>query len=136
MLLSIRIPTFLWINAFQAVRHPHTVDAVRAGGGIKGVAVRALDTSRAEGTTGGIALRVPGPPPPRPVPETAETAAASVANLGTATCMEGCAGGTCVDGGARTFVSAAILATTAPAVANPYTNTARGTAADMGGVVW
>jgi hypothetical protein len=23
MLLSIRIPTFLWINAFQAVRHYH-----------------------------------------------------------------------------------------------------------------
>ena len=111
------------------------VDAVQAGGGIEGVAVRALDTSRAGGITGGVALRAPGPPPPRPVPRTVETAAASTANPGTAICTDGCAGGTCVDGRARTFVPAAILAATAPAVANPYTNTARGTAADTGGVV-
>ncbi len=97
--------------------------------------MRALDTSRAGGITGGVALRAPGPLPPRPVPRTVETAAASTANPGTAICTDGCAGGTYVDGRARTFVPAAILAATAPAVANPYTNTARGTAADTGGVV-
>ncbi len=111
------------------------VDAVQAGGGIEGVAVRALDTSRAEGTTGGVALCAPGPPPPRLVPRTVETAAALAANPGTAICTDGCAGGTCVDGRTRTFVLATILAATAPAVANPYTNTAHGTAADTGGVV-
>jgi hypothetical protein len=71
------------------------------GGGIEGVAVRALDTSRAEGTTAGIALRAPGPLPPSPVPRAADTAVALVANLGTATCTEGCAGLTCVGGRAR-----------------------------------
>ena len=63
--------------------------------------MRALDTSRAEGTTGGVALRAPGPPPPRPVPRTVETAAALAANPGTAICTDGGAGGTCVDGPAR-----------------------------------
>ncbi len=49
------------------------VGAIQADGGIEGVAARALDTLRAEGTTGGgIALRAPGPLPPRPVPRTAE----------------------------------------------------------------
>jgi hypothetical protein len=123
------------VSLSQAAAVALPVDAVQAGGGIEGVAVRALDTSRAEGITGGVALRTPGPLPPRPVPRTVETAAASTANPGTAICTDGCAGGTCIDGRARTFVPAAILAATAPAVANPYTNTVRGTAADTGGVV-
>ncbi|KAL3822014.1 hypothetical protein ACHAXA_003000 [Cyclostephanos tholiformis] len=92
------------------------VDAVQAGGRIEGVAVRALDTPRAGGTTGGVALRAPGPLPPRLVPGTVETAAASAANPGSAICTDGCAGGTCVDGRART-------------------NTVRGTTADTVGVV-
>ena len=112
------------------------VDAVQAGGRIEGVAVRALDTSRVGGTTGGVALRAPGPLPPRPVPGTAETAAASAANPGSAICTDSCAGGTCVDGCVPEFVPAAIIAATAPAVANPYTNTACGTAADTGGGGW
>jgi hypothetical protein len=52
-----------------------------------------------------------------------------------ALCTDGCAGGTCIDGHARTFVPAAILAATAPTVANPYTNAAGGTAAGTVGVV-
>ena len=71
------------VSSLPAAVAASPVDAVQAGGGIEGVAVRALDTSRAEGTTGGIALRTPGPLPPRPVPRTAKTAVASVANLGT-----------------------------------------------------
>ena len=94
------------------------------GGGIEGVAVRALDTLRAEGTTGGITSRAPGPLPPCPVPRAADTAVALVANLGSATCTKGCAGGTSVDGRARAIISAAIHATPAPATANPYTITA------------
>ena len=73
------------------------------------------------GTTGGVALRAPGPPPPRSVLGTAETAAALVANPGTTICTDGCAGGTCVGGRAQAFVWAAILTATAPAVANRYT---------------
>ena len=97
--------------------------------------MRALDTLQVGGTTGGVALRALSPLPPRPVPETAARAAASVADPGTAICTDGCASGTCVDGRPRTFVPAAIIAATAPAIANPCMNTARGTAADMVGVV-
>ncbi len=68
------------------------------------------------------------------VVETVEMAAASVARPGTAVCMDGFAGGTCIDGRAQTFVPAAIIAAMAPAVANPYLNSARGTAADTGRV--
>ena len=64
------------------------VDALQADGGIEGVAVRALDTPRAVGTTRGVALRAPGPPPPRLVPRTMETGAASTANPGTAICTD------------------------------------------------
>jgi len=64
------------------------VDALQAGGGIEGVAVRALDTPRAVGTTRGVALRAPGPPPPRLVTRTMETGAASTANPGTAICTD------------------------------------------------
>ena len=71
----------------------------------------------------------------RPVLRTAETAVALVINPGTAVCTAGCAGGTCFDGRTRTFVPAAILAATAPPVANPYTNAAGGTTADSVGVV-
>jgi hypothetical protein len=110
-------------------------DAVQAGGGIEGAAVRALNTSRTGGTTGGVALRAPSPLPPRPAPGTTETAAASAATPGTAICTDGCTSGTCIDGRIRTFVPAAIIAATAPAVPNPYTNTARGPAADTRGVV-
>ncbi len=64
-----------------------------------------------------------------------ETAAALVAEPGPAVCLDGCAGGTCINGRARTFVPATVLAATARAVANPYMNSARGTAADTGGGV-
>ena len=83
----------------------------------------------------GVAQRALGPPPPRPVLRTAETAMALAVNPSTAVCTDGCAGGTCINGHARTFVPAAILAATAPAVANPYTNAAGGTAAGTVGVV-
>jgi hypothetical protein len=64
--------------------------------------------------------------------EATEMAAASVARPGTAVCTDGCASGTCVDGHGRTFVLDAITAATALAVANPYLNSAHGTAADTG----
>jgi hypothetical protein len=111
------------------------VDAMQAGEGIEGVAQRALNTSRAGGTTGGVALHTPGPLPSRPLPGTAEMAATLTANPGTAICTDGCASGTCVDGHARTFVPAAILAAMAPAVANPYTSTVRGNTHDTVGEV-
>jgi hypothetical protein len=61
-------------------------------------------------------------------------AAASVARPGTAVCMDGCAGGTCIDGHGWTFVPAAITVATASAVANSYLNSAHGTAAYTGKV--
>jgi len=73
-------------------------------------------------------------------------AAAPAARVGAAACTDGCAGGTCGEMHARTFVPAAILAATPPAVANPYIlvatapavatphlNVTTGTAADAGG---
>jgi hypothetical protein len=78
----------------------------------------------------GVALRALGPLPSHAVVETAEMAVASVARTGTAVCMDSCTGGTCLDGPGRMFVSAAIIAATALAVANPYLNFAHGTAAD------
>jgi hypothetical protein len=96
--------------------------------------VRALGSLRAGGTTEGVALHAPGPLPSHAAVEAAETAAASVARPGTAVCMDGCAGGTCVDGRGRTFVPAAITVAMALAVANPYLNSTRGTAADTGRV--
>ncbi len=109
------------------------VDAEQASGGVEGVPVQTLDTSRAGGITEGVPVQTLGPLPPRTVVETVETAAASVAKPGPAVCLDGCAGGTCVDGRARTFVPATVLPATARAVANPYTNSAQGTAADTGG---
>jgi len=74
------------------------------------------------------------------VDETTQTAAAApVARVGVAACTDGCAGGTCGEMHARTFVPAVILANpyilgaTAPAVANPHLNATTGTAADAGG---
>jgi hypothetical protein len=46
--------------------------------------------------------------------------------------MDGCGGGTCIDGRGRTFVPAAITAATALAVADPYLNSSCSTAADTG----
>jgi hypothetical protein len=112
------------------------VDANEARRGVNGVAVgNSLDASRAEGTTEGVAQRALSPPPPCPALRTAETAVASAVDPGTAVCTDGCAGGTCIDGHARTFVPATILAAMAPTVANPYTNAAGGTAAGTVGVV-
>ena len=50
-----------------------------------------------------------------------------------AVCTDGCAVSTCGKTYVRTFVPAAILVATAPAIANPYLNTTTGTAADTGG---
>jgi hypothetical protein len=111
------------------------VDAKQASGGVEGVPESTLDTSQGGGITEGVPVQTLGPLPPRTVVETVETAAASVAKPSPAVCLDGCAGGTCVNGRARTFVPATILAATARAVANPYTNSARGTAADTGGGV-
>jgi hypothetical protein len=105
---------------------------LQAGGVVEGVAMHALGSLRAGGTTEGVALRTPSPLPSHAAVEAAETASASVARPGTAVCMDGCAGGTCIDGCGRTFVPAAITAATALAVANPDLNSTRGTAADTG----
>jgi hypothetical protein len=105
---------------------------MQAGGILEGVAMRAHGSLRAGGTTEGVALRAPGPLPSHAAVEAAEMAAASVARPSTAVCTDGCAGGTCVDGCGRMFVLAAITTATALAVANPYLNYARGTAADTG----
>ncbi len=95
--------------------------------------MRTLDTLWAGGITEGVPVQTLGSLPPRMVVETVEMAAASVAKPGPAVCLDGCAGGTCVNGRARTFVSATVLAATARAIANPYTNSAQGMAADTGG---
>jgi hypothetical protein len=110
------------------------VGVLQAGRVVKGVAVCALGFLRAGGTTKGVALRALDPLPSHVVVETAETATASVAQPGTAACTDGCAGGTCVDGRGQTFVLATIIAATALAIANPYLNSARGTAVDTGRV--
>jgi hypothetical protein len=107
---------------------------LQAGGVVKGVAVHALGSLQAGGTTKGVALRAPGPLSSHAAVESAEMAAASVARSGTAVCMDGCASGTCIDGRGRTFVPATITVAMAMAVANPYLNSARGTAADTGRV--
>jgi hypothetical protein len=95
---------------------------LQAGGVVKGVAMRALGSLWAGGITKGVAVRALGLLPSHTVVETAETVAASVARPGTVVCTDGCAGGTCVDGHAQTFVPAAIIVATAPAVANPLLN--------------
>ena len=82
---------------------------------------------------------LPSAPLPPPLharfSELRKTAVALAVDPGTAVCTDGCAGGTCINGHARTFVPATIHAATAPTVANPYTNAAGGTAAGTVGVV-
>jgi hypothetical protein len=104
-----------------------------AGGITEGVAQCALGSTRAGRTTEGVALRALGPLPSPAVVDTAGTAVALAARPGTAVCTDGCAGGTCTGGHARTFVPATIIVATAPAVANPYTHSTHGTVVDMGG---
>ena len=112
------------------------MDADEARGGVDGVAVgNSFDASRVGGTTEGVAQRALGPLPPRPVLRTAATVVALAASTGPAVCTDGCAGGTCRNERAGTIVPAAILAATAPTVANPYPNAAGGTAAGTAGVV-
>jgi hypothetical protein len=103
-----------------------------AGGITKGVAQRALGSTQAGRTTEGVALHALGPLPSHAVVDTAGMAAAAAARPGTAVFTDGCAGGTCTGGHARTFVPATIIAATAPAVTNPYTHSAHGTVADLG----
>ena len=75
----------------------------------------------AGGDVKGVAQRAPMSLPLRAVDVTAQMAAAALAaRVGAAACTNGCAGGTCGEMHARTFVPAAILAATPPAVANPY----------------
>ncbi len=82
---------------------------LQAGGVLKGVAVCTLGSLRAGEITEGVAVCALGPLGPLPshaVVETAEMAATSVARPGTAVYMDGCAGGTCIDGRAWMFVRA------------------------------
>jgi hypothetical protein len=130
-----RTRTALRVSSPPAALAALPVDAKQASRGVEGVPVRTLDTSQAGGITKGVPVRTLGPLPPRMVVGTVEMAAALVAKPGPAVCLDGCAGGTCDDGRARTFVPATVLTATARAVANPYTNSARGTAADTGGGV-
>jgi len=107
----------------------------------------ALVIEKAGGDVEGVAQCAPTSLPSRAVDEATQTAAAApVARVGAAACTDGCVGGTCGEMHARTFVPAAILAATPPAVANPYIlsamalavanphpNVATGTAANAGG---
>ena len=96
-----------------------------------------LGIETAGGDVEGVAQRAPTSSPSRAVDETTQTAAAAPATRGGAVvCRDGCAGGSCGETHVRTFVPAAILAATPPAVANPYLPVATatiGTAADAGG---
>jgi hypothetical protein len=109
-------PSLAALAAFPVNADQDAMGILQAGRVVKGVAVRALGSLLAGGTTKGVALRAPGPLPSHVAVEAAETAAASVARPSTAVCMDGCTGGTCVDGHGRTFVPAAITAATALAV--------------------
>jgi hypothetical protein len=120
--------TLLPVNAGQ-----DATGVLPAGRITKGDAQCALDSTRAGRTTKGVALQALGPLPSCAVVDTAGTAAALVARPGTAVCMDGCASGTCTGGHVRTFIPATIIAAIAPAVTNPYTHSAHGTVADMGG---
>jgi hypothetical protein len=107
----------------------------------------ALGIETAGGVVEGVAQRAPTSLPSRAVDETMQMAAAApAARVGAAACTDGCAGGTCGEMHARTFVPAAILAATPPAIANPYIlvgtapavatphlNVTTGMAADAGG---
>ena len=92
------------LAALPAIAVRDALGIATAGREVEGVAQRALTTL-----------------PSRAVDETVQTAAAAPATrVGAAVCMDGCAGGTCGETHVRTFVPAAILAATAPAIANPY----------------
>jgi hypothetical protein len=121
--------------AVLPVNAGHDATGILPAGGItKGVAQRALGSTQAGRTTKGVALHALGLLLSRAVVDTGGTAAASAVRPGTAVwCTDGCAGGTCTGGHARTFVLATIIAATAPTVANSYTHSAHGTVADMGG---
>jgi hypothetical protein len=85
-------------------------------------------------TNEGVAMHALASLPLCAVDKTAQTAAAALAAMaGMAACTDGCTGGTCSNGPARTFILDIILAATAPAVANPCLNFASGTAADTSG---
>jgi hypothetical protein len=91
-----------------------------------------IETAGGDGK--GVAQHTLTPLPLRAVNKTVQTAvAAAAARAGTAACTDGCAGGNCSKTHVWTFVPAAILAATAPAIANPYLNATTGTAADTGG---
>ena len=107
----------------------------------------ALGIEMAGGDVKGVAQRTPTSSPLRAGNKTTQMAAAApVARVGAAACTDGCAGGTCGEMHTWTFVPAAILAATPPAVANPYIlvaaapavanphlNVTTGMAADAGG---
>ena len=81
----------------------------------------ALVIETAGGDVEGVAQRTPTSLPSRAVDKTTQTAVADLATRGGAVgCRDSCAGGSCGEMHARTFVPAAILAATPPAVANPY----------------
>jgi hypothetical protein len=106
------------------------------GGITKQVAQCGISSLPEGGSTKGVAQHAHGHSPSHTVVGTVKTAVAALAaSLGTVVCMDGCAGFTCIDGRARIFVPAAIIAAMAPAVANPYTTSICVTAADTGRVV-
>ena len=78
----------------------------------------ALVIETARGDVEGVAQRALTYLPSRAVDETTQTAAAAPATrVGAVVCRDGCVGGTCGETHVRTFVPAAILAATPPAVA-------------------
>jgi hypothetical protein len=122
--------------ALPVIAIEDTVGVLLASRFIEGVAQCALGSLPADGITKGVAQRALGPSPSHAVVGTAETAVvAFVARPGTAVCMDGYAGGTCIDGHAWTFVQDTIIVAMTPVFANPYMNSAGGTAADTGRVV-
>jgi hypothetical protein len=135
--MALRESPLLAALAALPVNAPQDATGVLLAGGItKGVAQRAISPLPAGGSTKGVAQCALGPLPSHAVVGTTKTAVmALAASPGTAVCTDGCAGSTCVDGRARTFVPAAVIAATAPAVANPYTASAHGKTANMGRVV-
>ncbi len=99
-----------------------------------------MGISTAGGTIEGVAQRAFTPLPLRAAAETVQMVVANPAPwAGMAICMDGYTGSTCSDAHTQTFVPAAILAVTAPAVTNPYPSHTNGTTADtsmaVGGTV-
>jgi hypothetical protein len=124
------------LAALPVIANQDAVGILPVGRITKGVAQCTLSSLPAGEITEIVAQRAPGPLLSHAGVETAVMATAALAaRPSTAVCTDGCAGGTCSNGHAQTFVPAAIIAAMAPVVANPYLNSASGTAADTDRVV-